>query len=194
MNHTISYYNKNAEAFCLATKDTDMSFCRDKFLHLLEQKNHIKTKESDKSKIHILDAGYQVTALDGSKKMCEEAEKLIKQEVLCIRFEELQFRQEFDGIWGCASLLHVAYTEINGVLKRFWNALKEEGIFYASFKYGKGMRIDKGRLFYDYEENALKKLMINNRFLVENIFVTQDVRKDRENEQWINVLAKKQVF
>jgi len=191
MNHTISYYNKNAEAFCLATKDTDMSFCRDKFLHLLEQKNHIKTKESDKSKIHILDAGYQVTALDGSKKMCEEAEKLIKQEVLCIRFEELQFRQEFDGIWGCASLLHVAYTEINGVLKRFWNALKEEGIFYASFKYGKGMRIDKGRLFYDYEENALKKLMINNRFLVENIFVTQDVRKDRENEQWINVLAKK---
>lgn len=208
MNHTISYYNKNAEAFCLATKDADMSFCRDKFLHLLEQKNHIKTKESDKSKIHILDAGcgsgrdarifleagYQVTALDGSKKMCEEAEKLIKQEVLCIRFEELQFRQEFDGIWACASLLHVAYTEINGVLKRFWNALKEEGILYASFKYGKGMRIDKGRLFYDYEENALKKLMINNRFVVENIFVTQDVRKGRENEQWINVLAKKQVF
>ena len=72
--------------------------------------------------------------------------------------------------------------------------MKEDGIFYASFKYGKGMRIDKGRLFYDYEETALKNLMINNRFLVENIFVTQDVRKSRENEQWINVLAKKEVF
>lgn len=208
MNQTISYYNKNAEVFCCATKDADMSFCRDKFLQLLEQKNHIKIKESDKSKIHILDAGcgsgrdarvfldagYQVTALDGSKKICEEAEKLIKQEVLCIRFEELQFRQEFDGIWACASLLHVAYTEINEVLKRFWNALKEDGIFYASFKYGKSMRIDKGRLFYDYEETTLENLMINNHFLVENIFVTQDVRKSRENEQWINVLAKKRVL
>lgn len=71
------------------------------------------------------------------KKICEKAEKLIKQEALCIRFEELQYRQEFDGIWACASLLHVAYIEVNGILKRFWNALKEDGIFYASFKYGK---------------------------------------------------------
>lgn len=205
MNQTISYYDKNAEEFCRATKDADMSFCRDKFLYLLEQKNHIRIKESDKSKIHILDAGcgsgrdarafldagYQVTALDASKKICEEAAKLIKQEALCIRFEEVQFQKEFDGIWACASLLHVSYAEINGVLKRFWDALKEDGIFYASFKYGEGMRIDKDRLFYDYKETALKNLMINNCFLVESIFVTQDVRKSKENEQWINVLAKK---
>lgn len=205
MNQTISYYDKNAEEFCRATKDADMSFCRDKFLRLLEQKNHIKRKESNKSKIHILDAGcgsgrdakafletgYQVTALDASRKICEEAEKLIKQEVLCMRFDELQFRQKFDGIWACASLLHVSYTEISGVLKRFWDALKEDGIFYASLKYGKEMRIDEDRLFYDYEETALNNLMVNNCFLVEDIFVTQDVRKSKENEQWINVLARK---
>lgn len=205
MNQTISYYDKNAEEFCRATKDADMSFCRDRFLYLLERETHIGIEESDKSKIHILDAGcgsgrdakafldagYQVTALDASKKICEEAEKLIKQEVLCIRFEEVQFQQEFDGIWACASLLHVSYTEISEVLKRFWNALKENGIFYASFKYGKDIRTDKDRLFYDYEETALRNLMINNYFWVEDIFVTQDVRKGRENEQWINVLAKK---
>lgn len=51
--------------------------------------------------------------------------------------------------------------------------------------------MDKGRVFYDYEENAIKNLMLNNCFLVEDIFVTQDVRKNRESEQWINVLAKK---
>lgn len=56
------------------------------------------------------------------------------------------------------------------------------------------MRIDKGRLFYDYEETVLENLMINNHFLVENIFVIQDVRKSRKNEQWINVLARKRVF
>lgn len=206
MNQTIAYYDKNAEKFCDATKDADMSFCRNKFLCLLEQKNHIGEKDTDGAKRHILDAGcgsgrdakafldagYQVTALDGSRKICEEAKKLIKQEVFCIEFEKLQFWQEFDGIWACASLLHVSYTQIRGVLKRFWDALKEEGILYASFKYGKGMRADGERVFYDYEETTLKSLMISNRFSVEDIFRTQDVRKNRESEQWINVLAKKQ--
>ena len=205
MNPVISYYDKNAEEFCRATKDADMSFCRDKFLHLLEQRNYIKKSKSDKSKIHILDAGcgsgrdakafldagYQVTALDASRKMCEEAKKLIKQEVYCIKFEELQFQQEFDGIWACASLLHVSFAEINGVLKRLWDALKKDGVLYASFKYGEGIRTDNDRLFFNYEETTLNGLMINNGFLVEDIFLTQDVRKSREEERWINVLAKK---
>mgnify|MGYP002509730481 FL=1 len=205
MNPVISYYDKNAEEFCRATKDADMSFCRDRFLHLLEQRNYIKKSKSDKSKIHILDAGcgsgrdakafldagYQVTALDASRKMCEEAKKLIKQEVYCIKFEELQFQEEFNGIWACASLLHISFAEISGVLKRLWNALRENGVLYASFKYGEGIRTDKDRLFFNYEETALNNLMINNSYLIEDIFLTQDVRKSREGEQWINVLAKK---
>lgn len=205
MNQIISYYDKNAEEFCRATKDADMSFCRDMFLHSLEQKGHMKTTGSDKSKIHILDAGcgsgrdakafldagYRVTALDASRKICEEAQKLIKQEVFCIKFEELQFQQEFNGIWACASLLHVSYTEINGVLKRFKDALKDSGVLYASFKYGEGIRIDKDRLFFNYEETTLNSLMTDNGFLVEDLFLTQDVRKNREKEQWINVLARR---
>ncbi len=205
MNPVISYYDKNAEEFCRATKDADMSFCRERFLRLLEQRNYVKKLESDKFKIHILDAGcgsgrdakvfldagYRVTALDASRKICEEAQKLIKQKVYCIKFEELQFQQEFDGIWACASLLHVSFAEINGVLKRLWDALKADGVLYASFKYGEGIRIDNDRLFFNYEETTLKDLMIKNGFLVEDIFLTQDVREGRENEQWINVLAKK---
>lgn len=200
MNQVISYYDKNAEEFCRATKDADISFCRDRFLYLLEQKEI----ERDKTKMHILDAGcgsgrdakvfldagYQVTALDASRKICEEAQKLIKQEVFCIKFEALQFQQEFDGIWACASLLHVPFAEISGVLKRFWDALKESGIFYASFKYGEGVRIDGDRVFFNYKETALNNLVKNNGFSVEDIFLTQDVRKGRESEQWINVLAK----
>lgn len=205
VNQVISYYDKNAKEFCRATKDADMSFCRNRFLHLLEQKDDINTIKNNKLKMHILDAGcgsgrdakafldagYQVTALDASRKICEEAQKLIKQEVLCLKFEELQFQQEFDGIWACASLLHVSFAEISEVLIRFLNALKEGGVLYASFKYGRGVRIDKERLFFNYEEPTLINLMTNNGFLVEDIFLTQDVRKNRENEQWINVLAKK---
>lgn len=206
MNRTISYYDKHAEEFCRETKDADMRFCRDKFLNLLEQKNDIQDiKDRDRLNIHILDAGcgsgrdakafldagYQVTAMDASIKMCEEAEKQLNGQVLCLRFEELIFKQAFDGIWACASLLHVSYKEIDDVLKRLWNALKENGVLYASFKYGDGERVVKGRDFYDYKEVTLKNLMINNGFCIEDIFITQDVRKNREMERWINVLAGK---
>ncbi|MCM1126657.1 MAG: class I SAM-dependent methyltransferase [Lachnospiraceae bacterium] len=207
MSQTISYYDNNAEEFCHATKDADMEFCRDKFLQLLNKRQYISVNENEKLQTHILDAGcgsgrdarafldagYQVTALDASRKICEEAEKLIKQKVFCMKFEEMQFQQEFDGIWACASLLHIPYIEMSEVLKRFWNALKENGILYASFKYGKNTRIDKGRVFYDYEKVGLKNLMIRNVFLIEDIFITGDVRKGRENEQWINVLATKAI-
>jgi len=77
------------------------------------------------------------------------------------------------------------------VLKRLWDALKKDGVLYASFKYGEGIRTDNDRLFFNYEETTLNGLMINNGFLVEDIFLTQDVRKNREEERWINVLAKK---
>ena len=48
VNPVISYYDKYAEEFCRATKDADMSFCRDRFLHLLERRNYVKKSESDK--------------------------------------------------------------------------------------------------------------------------------------------------
>lgn len=209
LNGTIAYYNRNAEAFCQATRDADMGFCRERFLRLVEQKRSIGDGVADeKWKIHILDAGcgsgrdgkafsdagYIVTAVDGSIKMCEEAEKLLRQKVFCIRLEELEFDREFDGIWACASLLHISYEEIRDVLKRLWNALKEEGIFYASFKYGEGKRVDGDRVFYDYREEQLKELMESSYFSIEDLFVTQDVREDRRNEKWVNVLAKKESF
>jgi hypothetical protein len=56
------------------------------------------------------------------------------------------------------------------VLKRLWNALRVDGILYASFKYGEGIRIDKDRLFFNYEETTLNNLMINNGFLINDIF------------------------
>ncbi|MCM1057656.1 MAG: class I SAM-dependent methyltransferase [Firmicutes bacterium] len=196
MSGTISYYDKNAEEFCRATKDADMSYCRDKFLHFLNRQEHMihildAGCGSGRDAKAFLDAGYKVTALDASSEICKEAEKLVNQKVLCMGFEEMQFQQEFDGIWACASLLHIPYIEMSEVLKHFWYALKEEGILYASFKYGKGMRIDKGRAFYDYEEMELKNLMMSNGFLVKEIFITQDVRENRESEQWINVLVEK---
>lgn len=206
MNDAISYYDRNAEEFCRTTRDSDMSVCRGRFLKLLE-KNTCRDERGavDRSNVHILDAGcgsgrdarafleagYRVTAIDGSANICKEAEKFLKRKVYCISFGELDCWQEFDGIWACASLLHIPYDEINQVLKHMWNGLKEGGLLYASFKYGEGMRIRGDRCFYDYSEAGIHSVMVKAYFCIEDIFVTQDVRRNRLSEQWINVLARR---
>lgn len=65
----------------------------------------------------------------------------------CMRFEEMTWRERFDGIWACASLLHVSRSELPAVLGNFHRALKTGGVMYASFKYGGGEEERLGRFF-----------------------------------------------
>lgn len=194
MNQTIAYYDKNAEKFCAATRDADMCFCRNKFLSLIGENAHILDAGcgSGRDSKAFLEAGYRVTAMDASAKVCKEAQVLLGQEVICKNFESIDYRQKFDGIWACASLLHVTKEKINDVLKRLWIALKNKGVLYASFKYGEGERVVNGRFFNDYNEFTLKDLIEINHFQIEEIFITKDVRIGREAERWVNVLARKE--
>ncbi len=193
MYQTVSYYDEHAKEYCVATADADMSFCRDKFMTCLPIGSHILDAGcgSGRDSKVFMDNGFIVTAMDASEKMCTEAEKLLGQNVLQLSFEEMNFHNEFDGIWACASLLHVPKSEINMVMKNLRTALKLKGILYASFKYGTEERIAQGRLFNDYDESSLITLLESNGFTVCDIFITEDVRKMRQGENWVNAIAKK---
>jgi len=117
---------------------------------------------------------------------------LLKQPVLHMTFEDLSFSNEFDGIWTCASLLHVPKDQMPAVLKKLADALKENGILYASFKYGNGEYVNKGRLFTSYDKASFEKLVSRKPNLkVVKMWLTEDVRPDRAGEMWLNVLLKK---
>lgn len=91
--------------------------------------------------------GYAVTMLDAFAGMCKSAEKLTGRKALCMKFDEIEFADRFDGIWACASLLHVPEKEFETVFVKFWRALKRDGVLYASWKYGEEERYD-GERFY----------------------------------------------
>lgn len=192
MNQTISYYEEHAEEFCRSTLDADMTYCRDRFLKYLNPGSRILDAGcgSGRDSKAFADLGYYVTAIDASPKICAEAEKILGQKVLCQSFEEMDMENMFDGIWACASLLHVSKEEILSVLHRLKRALKETGILYASFKYGDGEVIQRGRYFKYYNERSLEKLMQDAGFEILELFVTEDVRKDRSGEKWVNVIVK----
>ena len=88
-----------------------------------------------------------MTALDASEAMAELASRHIGGPVLRMPFDQVRFQERSDGVWVCASLLHVPRPDIADVLERLGAALKAGGAMYASFRYGEGEAIRAGRLF-----------------------------------------------
>lgn len=193
MDNNIEYYNQNAEAFYAGTVNADMSFWRDKFEKLVAAGGRILDAGcgSGRDSRAFRQHGYSVVAFDASFEMCRMASELIGQEVLQLRFDEITFDTEFDGIWACASLLHVPIEELPGVLHRLHRALKASGVLYASFKYGEGTKQRGDRTFSDFTEKSVKVLLDGAGFDIIKCDVTADIRPGRADEKWVNVIARK---
>jgi len=107
-----------------------------------------------------------------------------------MRFQEIGWAGEFDGIWACASLLHVPKAEMDDVFRRLIRALKPGGLWFMSFKQGTGEGVRNGRFFNDYGEDELRALIDDQKQLILlRLWTTPDVRKGREQEQWTNAVV-----
>ncbi|RKM56306.1 class I SAM-dependent methyltransferase [Butyrivibrio sp. X503] len=193
IDNNVEYYNKNADAFYYGTVGVDMSNIRNKFISLLPENARILDAGcgSGRDSKAFLEAGFRVTAFDASEEMCKRASMYMNQKVLQMRFEEMTFENEFDGIWACASLLHVPMGELPSIMLRMNEALKLGGIIYASFKYGEGTMTRGERKFSDFNERSVIPLFENAGFTVLNVSISTDGREGREDEKWINVFGEK---
>ncbi len=191
---TIDYYNKNAKAFVERTISADMSICQDKFLGLLNAGSYILDAGcgSGRDSRIFLEKGFLVEAMDASKEMCRIAAEYIGQPVTCMKFEEMTYEARFDGIWACASLLHVEKCRMPEILLKLQRALKSGGILYASFKYGNTEEERLERFFSDYHLDEIENIFLQDGlFELVDSFVTEDVRPDYQNKPWVNVIVRK---
>ena len=202
---TLSYYDENASAFCEGTRNADMSEMRRRFLQYLKPGTLILDAGcgSGRDSKAFMESGYRVVAIDGSKEMCRQASKYLGQEVQCRRFEEIDERNVYDGIWACASLLHVPYELLPKVIAKLVDSLVDGGVLYASFKYGEEEREAGGRYFTDLREEGWKKVLEeaeeeikgsesgSKKLETIECFVTGDVREGRGGEKWLNVVGRK---
>lgn len=191
MNETIDYYNQNADSFIEKTLQADMSDCRDRFLKYLVPGGRILDAGcgSGRDSLAFLELGYQLDAFDASKEICRLATELLGFPVECKRFEDLSGESVYDGIWACASLLHVKEENLDDVVKRLRKLLKPNGILYASFKLGEGERIHNGRFFHDMTCDRCRQLFEGAGFKVLELFVSGDVREDHQGEKWVNFVG-----
>ena len=106
-------------------------------------------------------------------------------------FRDVDEVSAYDGIWCCASLLHIAPEDMPGVLAQLWAALAPGGVLYASFKSGTGTRLKGGRRFTDADESQVKDWLTVLAGVDQlDIWLTDDQRPDRA-EKWTNALVKK---
>lgn len=194
----MEYYNINAEKFFQDTIDANMDEHYEKFLEQVEKnfgKEKIKILDlgcgSGRDSKFFIDRGYEVTSLDFSEELARKASGYIGQEVIQKDMREMDFEDEFSGIWACASLLHIPFSEMEKMLKKCFVALKKNGILYASFKYGENDYEKNMREFTCFTEKKFRKLMEKTEFKELEMKVSLDVRVGRESEKWLNVLLQR---
>ena len=192
---TLEFYNQNAESFFNDTIQVDMSELYRPFVQRVKPGGRILDAGcgSGRDAKAFLAMGFQVDAMDASVEMVKLASQFtglpVKQQTL----ESITDIERYDGIWACASLLQLPEALLPKVFTQFEAALKPMGVWYMSFKYGRGEREKDGRVFTDLNEERLKELLTHCHCLamVEQ-WVTVDKRPDRD-ERWLNVVVCKKV-
>ncbi|MCQ2491514.1 MAG: class I SAM-dependent methyltransferase [Lachnospiraceae bacterium] len=189
------YYNQYATQYFENSVNLDVSHLIEPFMEHLEEGSAVLDLGcgSGRDCLTFLDAGYDVTALDGSSEMCALAEIHTDLEVLNMYYEELDFEEVFDGIWALASLVHIEKSLLPTILKKVSSALNNEGIFFASFHKGTSTEIRDQRFFCEYSEDELVSLIkLFPEFSILSLWETTETRTDGIKREWLNLLLRKQ--
>jgi SAM-dependent methyltransferase len=136
--------------------------------------------------------GYDVTAFDGSAEMVRLARGHARIPVFHKVFAEVDWVGRFDGIWSCASLLHVPKSELPDAMSRLAQALRAGGTWFMSFKYGDGERETRERHFTDMREADLEQAIDRTGLGLAEMWLSKDVRPERAHETWISAIARRE--
>jgi len=193
-NNTISYYDNYADEFYKSTVNVEFTTMQERFLAKLKKGSYILDYGcgSGRDTKYFLEQGYHVEAIDGSVELCKLASKYTGIDVKNMLFEELSDVGKYDGIWACSSILHLPINELKTVIRKMAVALRENGIIYTSFKYGTFSGERNGRFFTDMNEEKFASVLSEIDDLeLEEQWTTLDVRPERGEDKWLNLILRK---
>ena len=190
----LKYYDDHAVSFAENTVVVDFSVIRNRFTQKLNPGASILDLGcgSGRDTKAFLQLGFQVTAVDGSENLCRIASEYTGIPVRKMLFHELNETEKYDGIWACASILHVPRLSLPDILERMKKAVRGNGIIYVCFKYGTFEGVRDGRYFTDLTEDTLADLISPMDGLqIEDEWMSADVRPGREEQKWLNIILRK---
>lgn len=204
---TIASYNAFADEFAQKTVTYSPAQERDVFLSKLP--THAAILDAGcgpgRDSGYFSLKGHEVTGIDLSTKFIQIAKQTVPNATFTLMdLRKITFSDKtFDGIWACASLLHLERTEVPAVLAAFYRILKPGGTLFVLVKEGVGKKLvrsamagSKRQFFTFFQLPAIRTLVTECGFLVEDIYTwnQKDRWPQRPSQVWISCFAKKQYY
>jgi len=186
-----AFYAAHAQEYCRKTAEPRRNESCGPFVAMLSHGAKILDAGcgSGRDSLALARRGFRVTAIDASPEMAREARSR-GVDARVMAFQELEFVSEFDGIWACASLLHVPRAEMPGVLGGFHRALRPQGALYVSLKEGMGERVaEDGRFFSYFTLAEFGEMLEHANFRVVKAWQSFDREFSGAERSWVNFLA-----
>ncbi|EIP0122156.1 methyltransferase domain-containing protein [Vibrio alginolyticus] len=133
---TTAFYNENADAYYLQTNHIDMSATYKKYREYVKPSGRILDAGCGvgRDTRYFISKGYKVQSFDISENMCKITNSYPFSFCKQMSFLDVDYYEEFDGVWANASLLHLNKNELAESLRRLVRALTINGVLFASFK------------------------------------------------------------
>lgn len=189
-------YDTNASQFIESWLSADMA----EQYSIFEKELHPGAKILDggcgsgRDSLYFLMKGYDVKAFDPSKEMIKYASEFTGIKVAYGKWEELDEKNAYDGIWASASLYHVARPDMARTFQRIADALKSKGVLFASFRDRPDDFTEDGRSFTSFNKETFEDFLSPlGLFDVIKIQERIDTRKGKENEKWLFAFLRKSI-
>lgn len=187
------YYDEHATEYYEGSISADMTPTYTRFIKYLSKNALILDAGSGTGRDTkaFLEMGYSVEAFDASIEMVKISSQYTGVETRHLKFEDMDYTERFDGIWACASLLHVERRNIPSVFESLKKALKQNGVLYCSFKLRANDFIKDGRSFTCFSSNQFTEFIDKiGCFTILELWESGDVRENRNDELWVNCILR----
>ena len=196
--NTYAYYDIHAKQYADRTSNINMSVQQDRFLSFVPQYGRLLDVGfgSGRDMITFVEKGYKVEGIDAST----ELTRMVKEKGLdarcvsiqewCDQLQESSLKDDkYDGIWACASILHLEESDIYRFFHCASKAMKKNGVLFVSVKNGITTGLDdQGRYFTNFTEDLLSEICKENPqlSLIERWESSDGM--DREGFVWWNLI------
>jgi len=183
--NTDDYYITNAQKYITEKLDVSMHEFYSFFEKYLHKNNNILDIGFGSGRDSLyFSSKYNVISIDVIPDFIQHGKNIGLKNVQLQRIENIEYENMFNGIWACASLLHLNNEYLTKAIDKIIVSSRENCIFYASFKYGDSEEIIDGRYFNNMNESKFYKLFNKNEFEIQKIDITED--KLQRTNKWLN--------
>lgn len=192
MNSTIDYYNRNADEYFAHTAEVSFDEIYSRFLKYIPDGGRIMDLGcgSGRDVKWFCNHGYEAYGLDASRELVSKASDEYDIPIITGLIEEWTTSTPFDGVWCCASLMHLEDSALEQFFENLKYNLKQGGVLFMSVKSGIETGLDEqSRFLRDFTEEDVHEIITRHgEFELRELWYTKD-KLARDTFRWMNVIV-----